>query len=88
MALRISDLALIQCTARDQISGAAARAQRRLANATSDAERRAIQRDALNAARGAHGCRYCFKPGRQIIDDFIQRICIGIQRCGEAGHVI
>ncbi|MGC1506386.1 MAG: MBG domain-containing protein [Sulfitobacter sp.] len=40
-------------TASDEIKAAAARAQRRLAGATTDAQRRAIQRDAVNEAIGA-----------------------------------
>ncbi|KIN70289.1 Filamentous hemagglutinin outer membrane protein [Sulfitobacter noctilucae] len=40
-------------TARDAVDAAAARATRRLATATTDAQRRAIQRDAVNEARGA-----------------------------------
>ncbi|MCX7561219.1 MBG domain-containing protein [Sulfitobacter sp. F26204] len=40
-------------TASDSIKASAARAQRRLAGATTDAQRRAIRRDAVNEARGA-----------------------------------
>lgn len=40
-------------TASDNVKAAAARAQRRLAGATTDTQRRAIRRDAVNEARGA-----------------------------------